>query len=491
MANPRLARATLGAIGQRQVDGTALVVPRYTIPEGRRICHLGVGAFHRSHQAFALHRLHQQARGQDWGIVGIGLRPADRAVHEALVAQDGLYSLWTLDGASRSVEIVGAIVGHIDACRDGAAALEVLAAPQTRIVSLTVTEAGYCLAPDGGLDLSHPDIVHDLAFPATPRSAPGMLVRALELRRQDGAGGLTALSCDNVLANGKKLRSAVMGLAARRDRSMVDWIASNVRFPCSMVDRITPAMTEERRASLCAEAGFEDAVPVVCEAWFQWIIEDDFAAGRPPLEDVGVVFSPDVERYEAMKVGLLNGGHSALSHAGLLLGFESVHAAVADPTLLAWLRAYMREVAETLRAPEGVVLDHYREQLLHRFANAAIADRLQRLAQDTSEKFRQALVPPLMSRLRRGQPVECLSLAIALWIHYLRALAVDGRARACYQDTDSDRLIEATLAYDAGGFSITALGIDEDAAARIRGAVECHLGGLELDLRRHLSACVT
>lgn len=487
MAHLRLARASLEEIKQRKVNGKAVVVPDHDIAEGPRICHLGMGAFQRSHQAFALHRLHQRALCLDWGIVGIGLRLSDRALHEALTAQDGLYSLWTLDGTNVDVEIVGSVVEHIDACSDVSAALAAMAAPLTRIISLTVTEAGYCLGSDGQLDLEHPDIVHDLANPQSPRSAIGMLVRALEMRRTTLAGGLTALSCDNIIANGKKLRSSLVGFAIKCDRSLADWILENVRFPCSMVDRITPAMTEERRLAFCAEAGFEDLAPVACEAWFQWIIEDDFAAGRPLFEQVGVVFSDDVERFETMKVGLLNGSHSALSHAALLLGYHSVHEAVADPMLRAWLQAYMHEVAETLQAPSGIDLETYSEQLLCRFSNAAIADRLQRLAQDTREKFRQALVPPVMSRLRRNQPAKYLSLAISLWIHFLRTLVVDRTARDSYQDTDSERLIEAALANDIDWLLITALGIDPDASAAVRGDIEAHLNGLGRDLRRHLS----
>jgi mannitol 2-dehydrogenase len=481
-----LQRAALPAIAARRAGGQPIEIPRYAAPHGRRICHLGVGAFHRSHQAYALHRLHQVGLGEDWGIVGIGLRAADRPLHAALQAQDHLYSLWTLDGAERRVEVIGAIVDHLDASTDPAAALRVLADPATAIVSLTVTEAGYCLGADGCIDLAHPDIAHDLALPQAPRSAPGLLVRALALRRASGLGAFTALSCDNVIANGARLREAVLGLAQERDAALAEWIREHVRFPGSMVDRITPAMTPARRAQLAAESGLDDTVPVVCEDWFQWIIEDDFCAGRPAFERAGAVFSTEVARYEEMKVGLLNGGHSALCHAALLLGHEFVHAALSDSPLRAWLQAYMGEVADTLERPHGVDFDEYRASLLRRFANAAIADRLQRLAQDTREKFRQALLPPLQRRLQRGATFENLALALALWMRYLRTLADDDDARAAYQDSGRDALI-AAAAGEAPAFLALALGLDSAAAATVGAVVSRQLTQINGDrLRSYL-----
>jgi mannitol 2-dehydrogenase len=434
----------------RTVDGHAVEWPRYSRAPTRRICHIGVGAFHRAHQAFVLHRLLQAGDAESWGICGIGLRAADRPLHAALQRQGGFYSLWELDGEQRHVTVVGAITDHIDASLDVEPALRALADAATAIVSLTVTEAGYCLRADGTLDTAHPDIAHDLADPRTPRSAPALLVLACARRRAAALPGFTAMSCDNLLANGERLKAAVCGFARRFDASLAAWIETHVSFPCSMVDRITPVTTPERRDALCAAWGVADEVPVICEPWLQWIIEDRFVAGRPPFEKAGARFSDAVPRYETMKVGLLNGGHSAIAHVGLLLRYSRVHDAVADPLIAGWLAAYQREVAEVLEAPPGVDLADYCRELARRFANPAIDDRLQRLAQDTREKFRQVLLPPLRLRLAAGLGIDALATAVALWIAYLAKLAVDAAAREAYQDVDRDALIAmAAAAYQS------------------------------------------
>lgn len=478
-----LRAAELERIAQTRVDGIAVETPRYPRQLQQRICHIGVGGFHRAHQALVLHRLLQQGLAAGWGLCGIGLRSADRALIEALGAQDHLYSLWEVEGDTRRVTVIGSIMDFLDASEDSAAAVALLADAATRIVSLTVTEAGYCLGADGELDATHPDIAHDLVHSARPRSAPGLLVAGLAARRAAGLGGFTLMSCDNLIANGERLRSAVLGLATRLDPALSQWIEAQASFPCSMVDRITPAADAARSARLCADWGVQDRAPVVCEPWLQWVVEDHFVAGRPPFEQAGVVFSDAVPRYEEMKVGLLNGGHSAISHLGLLLGYQLVHEALGDPVIGGWHLRYMREVAQTLAPLPGVDYGDYQASLARRFANAAIEDRLLRLAMDSSTKFPQVLLPPLQKRLDAGLPADVLATAIALWILYLSTLASDSAAREAYVDHDRERLIALARAACQDGavsaFLDAKLPIANAHAARFAAAVAAQLASLQ------------
>lgn len=437
-------RLPLNAATLARLATAGVEVPRYARGAQairQRICHLGPGRFHRAHQAQFLHRLLQDGDAQGWGLCAISLRAADRAAVNELAAQDGLYSLWQVDGIERQVQVVGSIMEVLDASADALGALERLADAATRIISLTVTEAGYCLRPDGRLDDTHADIVHDLARADAPRSAPGLIVRALALRRARGNGACTLLSCDNLLANGHQLRRAVLGFADSIDPALARWIDAQVSFPCSMVDRITPLPDAAALQAAQAAWPVRDAAPLLCEPWLQWVIEDHFVAGRPPFERAGAVFTYEVEAYERIKVGLLNGGHSALSHAALMLGYSQVHDALADARLRRWLSAYMGDVMPTLPRVAGLPLDDYRDALLQRFANPAIGDRLLRLAQDSSTKFQQTLRAPLAHCLEQGLPCARLSAALALWIVYLDGLSRDARARAHYDDVSKDALI--------------------------------------------------
>lgn len=433
--------------------------PRYPRCYTQRICHLGVGAFHRAHQAAVLHDLLQQGQAEGWGLCGIALRPADAPLFAALRAQDRLYSLWETDGDQRRVRVIGSIMQLVDAIDDPGVAIAALSDAATHIVSLTITEAGYCLDARGGLDLQHADIAHDLAHPTHPRSAPGLLVAALHARRASGVGAFTLMSCDNLIENGHRLRSAVMGVAQALDPSLAQWIAQHASFPLSMVDRITPAADAARNAALCAQWGLRDEALVLCEPWQQWVLEDRFVAGRPTFERAGVVMSGEVPAYEAMKLGLLNGGHSAIAHLGLMLGHDKVHEAMAQPLIADWLAAYQREVASTLIAPSGVDLSAYMRSIARRFANPTIKDRLLRLAQDTRDKFRQALLPPLCRRLERGEPIPALATAVALWMRYLAGLQNDASTQAAYTDRDRDALIALAAGGDVPTFLQRALPI--------------------------------
>ena len=471
--------ANLRRIGGTRVDGVRVEVPVYGSGLRKRICHLGIGRFHRAHQAEVLHRLLQAGLAEGWGICAIGLRSADRPVLRELIGQDGLYSLWTLDGMTRRASVIGSIMSLVDASEDASAALEVLADVATHIISLTVTEAGYCLRPDGALDLAHPDIVHDLAHPQQPRSAPGLIVRALARRRDAGRSGLTLMSCDNLIGNGHQLHRAVHGFAQQVDASLLPWIEAQVSFPCSMVDRITPVPDETAVAQAQADWGVQDRALVMCEPWQQWVLEDRFVAGRPAFEQAGVIFTGEVDAWERIKVGLLNGGHSAISHLGLMLGHAQVHDAMADTVVRRWLEAYMQEVAPTLPPVAGFDLADYQAALVRRFSNPAIRDRLQRLAQDSSTKFQQTLLPPLRERLERGLDSPCLTAALALWIFYLDRLRTDTPARDVYQDVDRDALIarasQAVASGDAGEFLSAGFALPAQHASRAHGQVSTHL----------------
>jgi mannitol-1-phosphate/altronate dehydrogenase len=448
VSEPRLGEATLAVVAARRVDGEPVELPRYRRQLLKRICHLGIGRFHRAHQARVLHTLLQQGDADGWGLCAIGLRPEDRATLEALRTQDGLYSLTETDGVARRVRVIGTIMQCIDASDDPAAAIATIADADTHIISLTITEAGYCLDSHGELDLGHVDIVHDLAKPSSPRSAPALLAYALFARRNAGGRGLTLMSCDNLIDNGKRLRTAVLAFAAAIEPGLADWIDAHCSFPCSMVDRITPGPDVERERALSIELGVDDAVPVLAETWLQWIVEDRFVDGRPRLERAGVVLSDDVPAYERLKVGLLNGGHSAIAHIGLLRGHRGVHEAMADAVVAEWLATYLRCVAELLDAPANVDVDDYCASLIRRFGNAALKDSLLRLAQDSSTKFAQTLLPPLRARMAHGRSIAPLGRAIGHWLRYLAALPTDG---GDYRDVAAQALLPIARAAAVNG----------------------------------------
>jgi mannitol 2-dehydrogenase len=367
------------------------------------IVHIGVGGFHRSHLAVYVDDL--LARGHlTWGIYGVGLLPADRRMHDVLTAQDHLYTVATLvDADRRDLRVIGSLVDHVLVEDDLHAVLDVMAAPSTRIISLTITEGGYAQAADGSFDPSDDAIVADAAGPARPRTAFGLIVQALERRRQAGLPSVTVMSCDNLPGNGAATRDAVLGLARLRDVALAEWIEAETTFPSSMVDRITPVTTPELVAAIAGDAGLDDQWPVPAEAFTQWVLEDDFAAGRPPFDEVGAQLVDDVAPYELMKLRLLNGAHQVIAHLGLPAGHEYVHEAVGDVELLGTVRAYLEdEVRPTLAPVPGVDVDDYIDILLERFANPAIADTLERLAADAHNRLRQFVVPVVVDRAAQG-----------------------------------------------------------------------------------------
>ena len=362
--------------------------------------------------------------------------PADKPLVKALAVQDGLYSLWAEAGTAteRTVSVIGSIMELIDASETSTGAIERMAAPDTHIVSLTITEKGYCLLADGRLDTGNPMIAADLKNPAQAKSAIGVLVQALAVRRERKLPAFTVMSCDNLIANGQRCRQAVLDYASEIDPELALWIGQHCCFPLSMVDRITPKPDIRRQEYYQALLGLADACSVTCEPWLQWVLEDRFSMERPDFARTGVTLSKQVHQFEAAKVGLLNGAHSALAQTGLLLGYLEVAKAAADVDIAAWLDRYMQEVQTTLVAPDGLNLDEYRQALLHRFQNPAIQDSLYRLLEDSSIKFRQVLLPPLQHRLAKGLRSPALIGTLALWIMLLRQLP-NSEHQSRYQDS--------------------------------------------------------
>ncbi|MCU1667543.1 MAG: Mannitol dehydrogenase domain protein [Blastococcus sp.] len=394
------------------------------------IVHIGVGGFHRSHQAMYVDRLLEQGKGQDWGICGVGVLPSDRGMAEVMAAQDCLYTLVVKhpDGTLEP-RVVGAIVEYLLAPDDPEAVIEKMADEATRIVSLTVTEGGYNVSPvTGQFDATAADVVADLQPGAVPRTAFGLVTEALVRRRQRGLPPFTVVSCDNIQGNGDVARRSFTAFAGLRDPELGSWMEQEVPFPNSMVDRITPATTDEDREEVRQRFGIDDGWPVVCEPFTQWVLEDRFSLGRPPLEDAGVQVVEDVEPYELMKLRLLNASHQALAYFGYLAGYRLVHEAAQDPLFQRFLLGYMEEEATpTLRPVPGIDLREYRENLIARFSNPAIRDTLARLAFDGSERIPKWLLPVIRENLATEGEIRRSAAVVASWARYCEGVDEEGR----------------------------------------------------------------
>jgi mannitol 2-dehydrogenase len=397
-------------------------VPRYDrrdVTTG--IVHIGVGNFHRSHQAMYIDTLMNSGAAMDWGICGIGLQPSNVAMRDALAAQDGLYTLVIrhADG-TWDARVIGSLTEYRFAPDDPEAAVEKMAAPGTRIVSLTVTEGGYNLdAVTGEFNASDESVVADLRQEAPPRTVFGLVTEALARRRARGIPAFTILSCDNIQGNGHVSRRAFTAFARLRDPGLADWIADQVRFPNCMVDRITPKTTEADRAELSRRLGIDDQWPVLCEPFTQWVLEDDFAGGRPPLEDAGVQIVADVEPYELMKLRLLNASHQALCYPGHLVGYRFVHEVTTDPLFARFLLDYMTaEAIPTLPPVPGVDLPRYARQLIERFSNPQVRDTVARLCANGSDCIPKFLLPVIRQQLAAGRPVTRSAAVVATWARY-------------------------------------------------------------------------
>ena len=385
------------------------------------IVHLGVGAFHRSHQAMYVDRLLEQGLAHDWAICGVGVLPSDRRMAQVMAAQDCLYTLVVkhADGALEP-RVVGSIVEYLFAPDDPEAVVEKMAAESTRIVSLTVTEGGYNIAAiTGEFDATHPDVVQDLRPGAALGTSFGLVTEALVRRRERGLAPFTVVSCDNIQHNGDVARRSFAAFATLRDPELGAWVEREVLFPNSMVDRITPATTDDDRAEVASQFGIDDGWPVVCEPFTQWVLEDRFSLGRPPLEDAGVQVVDDVDPYERMKLRLLNASHQALAYLGHLAGYRLVHDAAQDPLFQAFLLGYMEEEATpTLLPVPGIDLDAYRRELIARFSNPAVRDTLARLAFDGSERLPKWLLPVVRDNLSTGGEVRRSAAVVAGWARY-------------------------------------------------------------------------
>ena len=396
---------------------------RSTVTPG--IVHLGIGAFHRAHMAAYVDDL--LAQNPSWGIIGASLRRPD--TRDALQPQDFLYTLAVRDASGTTPRIIGSILDVLDANSQRAQLIETMADPAIRIVSLTVTEKGYCHDPSTGeLDENHPDIVHDLAHPEAPISAPGIIVAALRLRQQRGLIPFTVMSCDNLPSNGKTADRIVRRFAELSGESteFTNYVHT-VSFPSTMIDRIVPATTDADRDIVRELTGLDDAWPIMTEPFTQWVIEDDFPAGRPPFETVGAQLVGDVEPFELMKLRMLNGSHSTMAYLGYLSGYQYVNEAIADAGIHKLIHGLMTEEAmPTLPMPQAT-LEAYRDQLLARFANPALKHRTWQIAMDGTQKLPQRLLGTIRDRLEKGQPIQRLALGVAAWMRYVTGIDEQGQ----------------------------------------------------------------
>ena len=399
-------------------------LPRPTYDRGRvrtGIVHIGVGGFHRAHQAAYLDQLMNEGRALDWGITGVGVLEQDRRMYDIMSAQDCLYTLVVKhpDG-SLHPRVVGSIIAYLFAPDDPEAVLELMADPGTRIVSLTITEGGYLVHPvTGEFDADDPSIQDDLRAGSTPSTAFGFITEALSRRRERGVPPFTVMSCDNIPGNGEVAHKMISAFARLKDPGLAVWMESEVSFPNSMVDRITPVTTEADKALLAERFGVEDAWPVVCEPFMQWALEDSFSAGRPPFEDVGVQMVHDVQPYELMKLRLLNASHQALCYLGYLAGYRYAHEVCQDPVFTSFLLGYMdREATPTLPPVPGVDLELYKHQLIERFANPEVRDTLARLCAESSDRIPKWLLPVVREQLASGGEISRSALVVAAWARY-------------------------------------------------------------------------
>ena len=393
------------------------------------IVHFGVGGFHRAHEAMYLDALMNEGKALDWGLVGVGLMPGDARMRDALKGQDCLYTLVVKhpDGR-REARVIGCMVDYLFAPDDPQAVLDRLVDPATRIVALTVTEGGsHVNQVTGEFDASDPVIAADLSGDGMPQSMFGFVVEAAKRRRDNGTEPFTVMSCDNLPGNGDMAKKMITSFARLRDADLADAMAAEVPFPNCMVDRITPVTAQADIDALEADFGVQDAWPVVCEPFTQWVLEDHFSLGRPPFEDAGVQLVEDVVPYELMKLRLLNASHQALTYLGYLAGYRYAHEVCQDPLFVKFLLAYMTdEGSPTLPPVPGVALDAYRHQLIERFANPEVRDTLARLCAESSDRIPKWLVPVIQSNLDNGGRIELSALIVASWARYAEGVDEKG-----------------------------------------------------------------
>ncbi|MVO18081.1 mannitol dehydrogenase family protein [Parasedimentitalea huanghaiensis] len=434
------------------------------------IVHLGLGAFFRAFGCLYVADA-MAASGGDWGIVGVSLRSPN--TRDALRPQDWNYTAVSLaenDVVPRQIDVLNDV---LVAPEDPMAVLAAMIDPAVKIVSLTVTEKGYCHnSATGTLNPDHPDVQHDLGHDL-PISAVGFLVRALQRRRAAGIAPFTVLSCDNLPENGRVVRGVVLDMARRIDPELADWIAAEGRFPCTMVDRITPATTQGDIVRVASLTGVTDAAPVMHEPFSQWAIEDDFVGGeRPDLAAAGAEMVADVTAHEHMKLRMLNGTHSALAYTGYLAGHETIDQTISDPVFAAFARALWAEIIPAVVPPNGIVLDAYAETLFARYANPAIRHRTWQIAMDGSQKLPQRLLSTLRENIAAGRPSPCLYLAVAAWMRYVSGTDETGQ-QIDVRDPLAEQLRGAAAADDTPADIVAAILsmreiFDEDLAGQLK-----------------------
>ncbi|WP_025763732.1 mannitol dehydrogenase family protein [Dyadobacter tibetensis] len=421
-------------------------VPSYNRDEVKTsIVHIGVGNFHRSHEAFYTNELMERHGILDCGICGVGLLDYDRRIYNILKDQDGLYTLVVkeLDG-SKSARVIGSIVEFMFAPENPIAVIEKMASPDIKIISLTITEGGYNLnEATGEFDFSNPVIIQDMKNPLSPKTVFGYLAQALKLRMNRGVGGCTIQSCDNIQGNGHVAKKALINYVRHAEPALEAWIEENVSFPNAMVDRITPVTLTDDIENLQQEFLVEDQWPVVCEPFIQWVIEDDFAAGRPAWEKVGVQFVNDVLPYENMKLRLLNAGHSVLGMLGALHGYKTIDEAASDPDFSNFLKDFMdKEVSPTLGDLGGINLDDYKKSLVARFQNVHIKDMIARICLESSAKIPIFLLPTVKSQLKQEGNISRAAFIVAAWCKYNDGIDENGNTYPI-EDAMSNELIRA------------------------------------------------
>ncbi len=385
------------------------------------IVHIGVGGFHRSHQAYYIHRLLEKYDHLEWGICGVGLREWDRKINEVFKRQDCLYTLITQHpNGSDTCEVIGSIREFLLAVDTPQLVVDKMAHPDTKIVSLTITEGGYNFNQStGDFDFENPDIKHELAHPNEPKTVYGYLAAALRKRRGHNTAPFTVLSCDNIQHNGTVLRKMMLAFVEKQDPELADWIAQEVRFPNTMVDRITPVTTPEITDSLKNTYGIEDEWSVVCEPFIQWVVEDTFCNVRPVLEHLGVQFVSDVTPYEKMKIRLLNAGHSVLGITGALHGHPTIDACMDDGVFATFLQQFMdTEVTPVLGSMEEAYVEKYKNTLTARFANPNIRDSVSRICSESAAKLPKFLIPTLKENLENDGSIAYATFILAAWCYY-------------------------------------------------------------------------
>lgn len=384
------------------------------------IVHIGVGNFHRAHQAYFLDTLLNN-NYTDWSICGMGVKQADSQIYKTLKEQDFLYTLLVKhpDGEIQP-QVIGSIMDFIFVPDDPVVAIEKLADLQTKIVSLTITEGGYNFDQNGEFITDNPDIQWDIRHSGAPKTVFGLLAAALKIRMEKDISAFTIVSCDNIQHNGDVTRKMLLSFTSIFDEPLSEWIQSNVCFPNSMVDRITPVTIPSDIELLYRETGIKDNSPVTCEPYIQWVIEDNFSDGRPALEKVGVQFTNDIGSYEKMKIRLLNAGHSLLGMIGLLYGYSTIDEAVNDAGIQKLLRAFMdTEVTPVLGTIDNIDLNEYKDNLIKRFKNPNIKDQLLRICSESSSKLPKFLIPTIWEQLENNGPIRCSALILAAWCHLL------------------------------------------------------------------------